>query len=191
MKSIRAFVRVLSLIFFLGCLQAKGSDSDSRPIRANYQKLQLYEQLTRGTFSLPLPLPDEPGDGAPAPEPAPPPAPPKPRPPAKPPYCNPRDPDTARCVRAVCDQMQSYDCSTDSKIKDIACQCDGVNGECVTAVCNQMDRFDCDEKRELFNVTRMCYDVKDASCINRICSQLGRFECDDVNDMRRVTELCR
>ncbi|WP_413587317.1 hypothetical protein [Bdellovibrio sp. HCB274] len=184
MKSPHAITRVLSLLLFLGSLHAMASDADNRQIRANYQKLQIYEQLTSGTFSLPLPLPDDPsqppGSGSPPP-----------RPPAKPPYCNPRDPETARCVRAVCDQMQSHECNSDRKIKDVACQCDGVNGECVTLVCNQMDRFACDEKRELFNVTRLCYDVPDARCITRICSQLGRFECDDIDDLRRVTELCR
>lgn len=192
MTLIKAAALVLVSIFIGNSQFAKASDADSRPIQANYQKLQLYEKIMRGELPPPLPLPDEPGDGPqepapPAPQPRPPSHP--PRPPKPPSSCDPRQ--NISCIRAVCDQLPNMNCSSDQKVKDIACQCDGVNGECVTAVCNQLDRFDCDEKRELFAVTKICRGVYDARCIDRICGQLGRFECDDMNDMRRVTELCR
>ncbi|WP_413561161.1 hypothetical protein [Bdellovibrio sp. HCB209] len=172
----------LLLVFSLVQFALASSDADSRPIQANYQKLQIYEQIMNGDLPAPLPLPDDPAYPDP---PQPPPSSPKP------PYCSTTHPDNIRCIRAVCDQLPNMDCGTDKKVKDIACQCDGVNGQCVTAVCNQLDRFDCDEKRELFAITKMCRGVSDARCIDRICSELGRFECDDMNDMRRVTELCK
>lgn len=180
-----ALIRTAVLVLVFAFQTSHASDADSRPISANYQKLQLYEQIMNGDLPAPLPLPDDPGDG--------PDEPPVPKPPAnpKPPYCSTTKPDNVRCIRAVCDQLPNMDCGTEQKVKDIACQCDGSNGYCVTAVCNQLDRFDCDEKRELFAITKMCRGVTDAGCIDRICSGLGRFECDDMNDMRRVTELCR
>lgn len=180
-----AVVKFVVLLQFIWFYQVLASNADSRPISASYQKLQLYEQIMNGDLPAPLPLPDDPIDN---PDPGP-----TPKPPSnpKPPYCSTTHPDNVRCIRAVCDQLPNMDCGTDKKVKDIACQCDGVNGQCVTAVCNQLDRFDCDEKRELFAITKMCRGVSDARCIDRICSELGRFECDDISDMRRVTELCR
>ncbi|MBO9665726.1 MAG: hypothetical protein J7501_02810 [Bdellovibrio sp.] len=170
------FLQFLLVLFIPSLLWA--SSADERPIRSDYQRVQLWEQVMSG--GLPRPLPDDPAQPPQDPSPAPP-----------PPYCVAGDPLSNSCVRAVCDQLPNLNCMDPKKVRDIACQCQGVAGDCVTAVCNQLNRFDCDEKRELYLVVNMCRGVSDASCINTVCSSLGRFDCDDFNDMKKVTDLCR
>lgn len=108
------------------------------------------------------------------------------------PRCDePRKPGIGSCIDVVCNRLPSYECDSDSDLKEIAGICrNNFDGKCIKTMCSRLPSYECDSKSDIKEIAQYCSNTS-SQCVESVCGRLYGYECDSHSDMKEVAMMCQ